>query len=788
MIKPTNAELEQKIQSLEKEIAALKAAQTTVKSQKDPSRRAELFHNIAAGILLIDAQNNIVDANRHALKVLGYTLDEFTSANRPDLIHPDSLNAQPLITTEDLRESDQEVTLERHYLCKNGRYIPVEVHVRSFQGDMLIATFQDISKAKASEKALRKAHEALEVVYRCANAAIISLDTDSCVRFWNPAAEKMFGWTQAEVVGKPYPSVPKEMLEDYQNLFSKRMVDGSSFTDLDVLRQRKDGSRFYVSATSGPTHNEKGEVTGMISVMIDITHRKEAELALQQSEERYRSLVENTQDGYFICDVPTGKFRFLNQRMCDLLRYTSDEAMNLTLWDILSPEDHGAMEAMIKRQQDASSGNSAAHTCHAVNNSGTVFRAEVSVCLVTFEEQPAIQGLLRDVTEKERLHAKLQQAQRLESVGTLAGGVAHDFNNLLMAIQGNASLALTNIDPYHPAYERLRNITTYVHDASSLTKQLLGFARGGKYEVKPTDLNNLVEKTAQMFGRTKKEITIRTQPQSDIWTAKVDRGQIEQVLLNLLVNAWQAMPKGGQITIETDNVVLDPAYARIYNIKPGHYIKTSVTDTGIGIDKSTQNKIFEPFFTTKDRTRGTGLGLASAYGIIKNHGGIINVYSELGMGTTFTFHLPVSQKNLPNPAVLDQKVLTGAETVLIVDDEKMVVNVAQEMLKGIGYSTLTASSGEEALDIYQKEQGKIDIVILDMIMPGLGGEGTFGRLKEMNPDVVVLLSSGYSLDGNASKILNCGCNGFIQKPYNIKEISTKIREILDNPKASHRQN
>ncbi|MGD8833821.1 MAG: PAS domain S-box protein [Desulfobacteraceae bacterium] len=781
MGKPTKAELEHKIQSLENEIAALKAAQPEVKPHKDPSLYTKLIHNIAAGILLIDAQGKIVDANRHALKVLGYTLDEISSMDESDLVHPDNLNAQPVITAEEMRESDQEVTLERHYLCNNGRYIPVAVHVRSFQGDMLIVTFQDISKAKASQKDLRKANEALEIVYRCANAAIISLDADTCVRFWNPAAEKMFGWTQSEVVGKPYPAVPKEMLEGHRNFFLEKIVNGRCFTDVEVLRQRKDGSRFYVSATTGPTRNGKGKINGLISIMIDITHRKEAELALQQSEERYRSLVENTQDGYFVCDQPTGKFRFLNQRMCDLLRYTSDEAMNLTLWDIISPEDHDTIQAMIKRQQDASSVNSTARACHAVDKSGIDFRVEISVCPVTFEQRPAIQGFLRDVTEKERLHAKLQQAQRLESIGTLAGGVAHDFNNLLMAIQGNASLALTKLFPHHPAYERLRNITTYVHDASSLTKQLLGFARGGKYEVKPTDLNTLVEKTAKMFGRTKKEITIRIQPQIDIWAAKVDRGQIEQVLLNLLVNAWQAMPEGGQITIKTDNVVLDPAYARAYNIKPGQYIKTSVADNGIGIDKSTQNKIFEPFFTTKDRARGTGLGLASAYGIVKNHGGNISVYSELGIGTTFTFHLPVSQQNPPAPTVSDQKVLTGAETVLIVDDEKMVIDVAQEMLKAVGYCTVTASSGEEALDIYRKEQEKIDIVLLDMIMPGLSGEGTFGRLKEINPDVVVLLSSGYSLDGNASRILDCGCNGFIQKPYNIEELSTKIREVLDNP-------
>jgi len=386
---------------------------------------------------------------------------------------------------------------------------------------------------------------------------------------------------------------------------------------------------------------------------------------------------------------------------------------------------------------------------------------------------------LRDVTEKERLRAKLQQAQRLESIGTLAGGVAHDFNNLLMAIQGNASLALTKIVPSHPAFDKLRNITTYVQDASALTKQLLGFARGGKYEVKATDLNELIEKTTNMFGRTKKEIAIQFIPQQDIWTVMVDRGQIEQVLLNLLVNAWQAMPNGGQIRIQTSNGVLDPTYAKAYNIKPGNYVKTAITDTGIGMDKAIQSKIFEPFFTTKDRARGTGLGLASAYGIVKNHDGIINVYSEPGQGTTFTFHLPMAHAMLSQNAPEIEATQSGTETVLLVDDEKMILEVAREMLEEIGYRTLVAESGQEALEIFAQEPGHIDIVILDMIMPEMSGGDTYNKLKQIYPEVKALLSSGYSLNENATHILHCGCNGFIQKPFNIEELSRKIRRILD---------
>jgi PAS domain S-box-containing protein len=605
------------------------------------------------------------------------------------------------------------------------------------------------------------------------------LDHNSCVTFWNPAAEKMFGWTQQEVIGRPFPAVPEDKREEYEAIFKEKMK-GKAFTDLEVVRQKKNGQQFYVSSTTGPFRNDKGEIIGLISVMIDITRRKRTEEALQQSEERYRSLVENTQDGYFVCDIDTGGFRFLNQRMCDLLGYTREEALQLTLWDVLSENDHPIMRTLIESQQAGSKMNAAPRSYIAVRKQGTQFRAEISAALVTFNEKPAIQGLLRDVTEKERLHAKLQQAQRLESVGTLAGGVAHDFNNLLMAIQGNASLALTKLSASHAVYDKLKNITTYVQNASELTKQLLGFARGGKYEVTATQLNDLIQKTAQMFGRTKKEITIRIKPQQNLWPVTVDRGQIEQVLLNLLVNACQAMPNGGQIYIQTSNVVLDSAYAKAYNVKPGEYAKTSVTDSGIGMDKAVQNKIFEPFFTTKERSRGTGLGLASAYGIIKNHDGIINVYSERGKGTTFTIYLPATETAEIGGKKSDMSPLRGTETVLLVDDEDIILEVACELLEELGYQTRIARTGLEAVEVYLQQQDEIDVVVLDMVMPGMSGGETYDKIRQINPEVKTLLASGYSLDGKASQILRCGCNGFIQKPFDIEKLSRKLREVLDN--------
>jgi CheY-like chemotaxis protein len=367
----------------------------------------------------------------------------------------------------------------------------------------------------------------------------------------------------------------------------------------------------------------------------------------------------------------------------------------------------------------------------------------------------------------------------MEAIGNLAGGIAHDFNNILMGMQGNASLMLLNMDAKHPFFEKVKSIERYVESGAALTKQLLGFARGGKYEVKATDLNDLVGKTARMFGRTKKEINIHTFGFKKVWNVEVDQSQIEQVLLNLFVNAWHAMPGGGDLYLETENVIIDESFLKPYRVDPGTYVCISVTDTGVGMNKATQQRVFEPFFTTKEMGRGTGLGLASAYGIVKNHGGFIEVDSEPGNGATFHIYLPASEKEVEDETETGEEVLRGDEMVLLVDDEQMIIEVGQEILKTLGYQVMVAMSGREALDIYCNHPQKIDLVILDMIMPGLSGGETYDQLRAFDADAKVLLCSGYSLSGQANEILERGCDGFIQKPFKLRELSVKMREILD---------
>jgi two-component system, cell cycle sensor histidine kinase and response regulator CckA len=410
---------------------------------------------------------------------------------------------------------------------------------------------------------------------------------------------------------------------------------------------------------------------------------------------------------------------------------------------------------------------------------------------ISFRGRQAILGNTMDITEQKKadterrnLELQLLQSQKLESIGTLAGGIAHDFNNLMMGIQGYASLMLLDMPDSHPHYVKLKAIETQVQSGADLTRQLLGFARGGRYEVRPTDLNELMKKTVALYGRTKKEIRIHEKYAQELWTVNVDRGQMDQVLLNILVNAWQAMPTGGDIFVETENVVLDETIAGPHGVPPGSFVRVSLKDTGVGMDEKTSRRIFEPFFTTKEMGRGTGLGLASVYGIIKGHGGFVQVTSEMGRGTMFAIYLPASEKQAVEARPAVPRLLKGNETVLVVDDEAIINEVAREMLETMGYHVITAQSGREALEIFRDKQQAIDLIILDMVMPDMGGRRTFELIHAMNPDIPVILATGYSIDGEAKEIMNRGARAFLQKPFKMDDLSQKIRDVLRNRSES----
>lgn len=505
-------------------------------------------------------------------------------------------------------------------------------------------------------------------------------------------------------------------------------------------------------------------------------YSEQLERLFARSERNYQVLFENANEGIFV--LQSNVIQFCNPRTTDLFGYPERELAAIPFVELVIEEDRGLLLPLQHSHTDLNKMPSTA-TFRIAKKSGDIVWVDMNAVNIEWDEKPGLLVFLRDVTEKKLMEEELVNAQKMKAIGTLAGGIAHDFNNLLMGILGYISLMLLNTDNSDPRWEKMKSVEQLVDRGANLTKQLLGFARGGKYEVKPTDPNELVSKSSDLFGHTRQELTIHRTYQEGVYTVDVDRGQIEQVLLNLYVNAWQAMPSGGHLYLETKNVTLDKFFCLRHSIKPGNYVKISVTDTGVGMDQATQQRIFEPFFTTKEMGRGTGLGLASAYGIIKNHNGLISVSSEVGRGTTFDIYLPASEKRIIEEVPQSAEVVKSTETVLLVDDQDMILTVGEEMLKAIGFEVITAPGGKEALEAYSQRGEEIDVVILDMIMPAMSGGETYDSLKALNPNVKVILSSGYSIDGQATEIIKRGCNGFIQKPFNITELSQKIREVLD---------
>ncbi len=568
--------------------------------------------------------------------------------------------------------------------------------------------------------------------------------------------------------------------------------------------------------------DEFGRLASVFNQMADQLQKTLTEV--RHREAHFRSLIEKSSDLIAIIDAD-GCISYLSPSIERVLGYSPDSVMGRPAFDFVHPEDLDHAVALFNRRlaSGTSETPSELRFCHQ-DGSWRIIEATSNNLM----DHPAVQGLVvnaRDITkrkkaeaalhqshdqleervaertaelfktnarlrqeiedrkqtirEKEQLQDQLLQAQKLKAIGTLAGGIAHDFNNLLMGIQGNVDMMTLDMEPDHAHRGRLDIIRDCVRSGTGLTQQLLGFARLGKYEVKPTDTNALIKKSADMFGRTRQELRIISNFQPDVWALSVDRGQIEQVLLNLFINAWQAMPDGGTIYLETANETLGKHQVVTHRVSPGNYVRISIRDTGIGMDKEILPRIFDPFFTTKTMKRGTGLGLASAYGIVRNHGGYIDVTSEIGHGSTFTIYLKALNETIAKSAIRSETPRTGHETVLLVDDDPLIVDVGRAMLSALGYDVLTAGSGKSAIRVYQEHHDRISLVILDMIMPEMGGGRTYDQLKLINPDIQVLLASGYSIDGQASEILKRGCKGFIQKPFGLQSLSEKMRRILD---------
>jgi PAS domain S-box-containing protein len=513
--------------------------------------------------------------------------------------------------------------------------------------------------------------------------------------------------------------------------------------------------------------------------------RRKAETALRQSEERYRTIIDTIVDGYYEINL-RGQVMFCNDALLRIFGYTRSEVDELDALALLASDNRDRAVSVFSRVYETG------EPAHSIDweistRDGNPILIETSISLITDVDGEALgfRGIIRDITErikavqeKANLEAQLQRSQRMEAIGTLAGGIAHNFNNLLMGIQGNISLLMREHSPDSPHAKRLTTIETLVNGGSKLTSQLLGYARSGRVDVRVVDLNTLVLEIAETFSLTRKEYRVHTALTDSAIPAEVDPAQIEQAILNLLINAADAMPRGGDLYLSSrvapHTELTDPEHA----IKEGDHAVLSIRDTGIGMDRETIERCFEPFFTTKGISGGTGLGLASAYGIVRANGGLIDVESEPGEGTTFSLSFPMADHGPDSNAAVRGEPIAGVGTILVVEDDEAVLEACSEMLSHLNYTPICVGSGTAAIDIFTRRQDRIDLVILDLILTDLNGGEVFDQLRSIDPTVRVLLASGYSLDGEAAGILDRGCNDFIQKPFTIEQLSRKLDGLL----------
>ena len=599
----------------------------------------------------------------------------------------------------------------------------------------------------------------------------LATDTNGRIVYANGAAEQLSGYRQSEIMRLSFENLFD--LTKQQRRSIAQCLAGKGPASFETTIRTKEGASFPVQLEAALLNLDAVE-QGLAVFAIDVSRLKHT----IEEQARLVTAVEHAAESIIVTDSQ-GIIEYVNPAFEKITGYSRNEVIGRHIELLDSGQQSKTFFSSIldtlqrgKVWQGRTVNKRSDHSLYETE-------ATVSPIKNKAGEITNYVSLQRDVSHEVRLEMQLRQAQKMEAIGTLAGGIAHDFNNLLMGIQGNISLSLLEVNSDSPLAKSLKKIEQYVQNGVDLTKQLLGFARGGKYEISLLNLNKLLKEQNLMFSRTNKDIVFENESNPELWSVEADRGQIEQVLMNVYLNAIQAMPGGGTLTTRTENVIIDQDQYSPYFVKAGRYIRITIEDTGVGIDEKIQQRIFDPFFTTKEMGRGTGLGLASVYGIVKNHEGFINVYSKKGKGARFEINLPASGKLVPNKEKAREEFVRGKETVLLVDDEDMIIDVAQRMLDKLGYKVFTARDGKEAVEVFRKHKEEIDVIVLDMIMPKMSGGEAFDQIKKIAPDIKVLLSSGYSINGQASEILNRGCNGFIQKPFNLQNLSKSLRTILE---------
>jgi two-component system cell cycle sensor histidine kinase/response regulator CckA len=634
----------------------------------------------------------------------------------------------------------------------------------------------EVSDRKAREEDLRR----LAAIVEYSDDAIVGVGLDARITDWNSGAERMLGYSRSEIIGMPITTIfpPSHRYEPLDN--QARLKGGESVVRRESLRLRKDGKTIHVALTVSPIKDRHGRVIGTAGIMRDISQRKLIEDALRHSEASYRSFVENAPFG-ILRTTPDGQIVQANPALVKMLGYSSEqEVLGLHMATDVYRYAEERPEATAWSQRQESVQGVEVDWKHKDGRPFTI-RCDAHVVRDREGNLEYLEGFIEDISERRAMEMQLRQGQKMEAIGRLAGGIAHDFNNLLGVIIGYSDLVSEQIGPDSPLHNPVEQIKKAGDRASALTRQLLAFSRQQVLETKVLNLNKIVAEMANMLPPLLGEdIELQTSLAPLLGQVKADQGQIEQVIMNLAVNARDAMPRGGRLSIETRNASLDEAFvSRHRPTIPGEYVMLVVSDTGSGMDAQTQAHIFEPFFTTKEQGRGTGLGLATVYGFVKQSGGYVWVQSEPGMGSTFTIYLPLVHEAAPRSHANHDGVTAlarGAETILLVEDEESLRTLTRSQLEDSGYTVLEANCGSEAIRIARQHRGPIHLLLTDVVMPGMNGRVVAENLTASRPETRVIYMSGYTGFGDYG-LTNLDAI-VIQKPFTRHVLLQRLREVI----------
>ena len=783
------------IEELRRQIEELADSRTRCerleKTYREESRRFSLIvNNMLNTVAQLDNNGIFVYLSPSHEQIFGFKPENRLGLSAFLFVHPNDQVVVKNVFNHHLI-SREPSTLEFRYRLGDGTYCWVEASGSVIVNDVnqvegMIISTRPIEERKRAELALKESEKLYRNVIENIRDVFFRIDREGVIDMISPSGAKLLGFESAESM------IGRNLLSDFfaddlqRKKYLKDMDEQGYVDDYEITLRKHDGTIIEASTSSRHDYDRNGAPRGIEGTIRDITLRKQAQEALRASEEKFRTLIESSSVGISITDGE--RFLYVNPVTRRMSGFSEEEYLSRPLGDFIVPESR---ELIRQRAKDRLEGKPVPdrYEVSIVAKDGSIKWAEIGAAVIEFNGKQAIIFTQYDITdrkaaekEKEALQAQLNRAQKAEAVGALAAGIAHDVNNVLSGIQGHCFLLQMHMKPDDPCYQHVQGIENQVRSGAHLTRQLLDMSGGGSYEMKPMDLTAAVNESADVFSRAKKGIFITKQLEEKLWLVEANAGQIDQILLNLFIHAAHAMDDEGQLHLETKNLVMRQEDERPPGMTPGRYVKLSVTDTGSGMDQETVDNAFKPFFTTEGRQLETNLGLASTYGIVKNHRGYITVESKIGAGSTFHIYLPVTEKEIEEKFMAKKKLQRGTEMIMLVDDEAIIAGTTRDILEMLGYRVTLADSGREAIDVFTQKASSIDLVILDMVMPGMGGLEVFEVLRGINPDIGIILYSGYALTDEIQSLIDKGRCGFIQKPFTMEDLSVKIREVIEQKK------